>query len=102
MQAALRAHEHLRCQRWVDHAHSPSKPGRDSSQYQRERPEESSARDRLSGCVGCGDGLLLSLVDGLPVLLLKFSYLRASLIDGDVLRLGNRLSRAFASVLLLL
>jgi hypothetical protein len=85
-----------------DRTKAPSKPTGDCTEEERDETQQCGARHRLSRRVGGLRGLLLCLVYGLPILLLVFLNLPASILDGHVLRVSYRLGGALARLCRLL
>jgi hypothetical protein len=79
-----------------DRTKAPSEPTGDCSEKEGDETQQCGTRHRLSRCVGGLRGLLLSLIYGLPILLLVLLNLRASILDGHVLRVSYRLGGAVA------
>jgi hypothetical protein len=79
-----------------DRTKAPSEPTGDCSEKEGDETQQGGTRHRLSRSVGGLRGLLLGLIYGLPILLLVLLNLRASILDGHVLRMRYGLGCALA------
>src|SRR3954468_7448483 len=83
----------------VDRTCAAAEPGCNRTECQGEEAEQRPARDHLRRRVGRRRRLLPCPLHRLAVLLLVAGDLRASLVDRNVLRLGERLCGPFARIL---